>query len=92
MTQEQQLDFESFIDVMVQIFFQNFIESITIYPDKKTNERIVDEIDFKFPISALSDQCKCEMASWGNRELEAETKRNNQPRRNPNQRSYDIER
>ena len=55
MTQEQQLDFESFIDIMVQIFFQNFIKRITIYPDKKTNERIVDEIDFKFPISALSD-------------------------------------
>ena len=55
MTQEQQLDFESFIDIMVQIFFQNFIKSITIYPDKKTNERIVDEIDLKFPISALSD-------------------------------------
>lgn len=31
-------------------FFQNFIESITIYPDKKTNERIVDEIDYKSPI------------------------------------------
>ena len=37
-------------DLEKKEFFQNFIESITIYPDKKTNERIVDEIDFKFPI------------------------------------------
>ena len=37
-------------DLEKKEFYQNFIESITIYPDKKTNERIIDEIDFKFPI------------------------------------------
>ncbi len=37
-------------DLEKKEFFRNFIESITIYPDKKTNERIIDEIDFKFPI------------------------------------------
>ena len=37
-------------DLEKKEFYQNFIESITIYPDKKTNERIIDEIDFKFLI------------------------------------------
>ena len=37
-------------DLEKKEFYQNFIESITIYPDKKTNERIINEIDFKFPI------------------------------------------
>ncbi len=37
-------------DLEKKEFFQNLIESITIYPDKKINERIIDEIDFKFPI------------------------------------------
>ena len=54
---DKYLDVKFFDDIYFKMsdlekkeFYQNFIESITIYPDKKTNERIIDEIDFKFPI------------------------------------------
>ncbi len=37
-------------DLEKKEFYQNFIESIILYPDKKANERIIEQIDFKFPV------------------------------------------
>lgn len=31
-------------------FIRNFVESIELYPDRKTNERIIEQINFKFPV------------------------------------------
>ena len=37
-------------DLEKKEFFQNFIESIEIYPDRKANERILKQIGFRFPV------------------------------------------
>ena len=31
-------------------FIRNFVESIELYPDRKTNERIIEQINFNFPV------------------------------------------
>lgn len=37
-------------DLEKKEFFQNFIDYIEIYPDKKANERILKRIHFRFPV------------------------------------------
>ena len=37
-------------DLEKKEFIKNFIESIELYPDWKTNERIIQQINFKFPV------------------------------------------
>jgi len=45
-------------DLEKKEFYQNFVEQIIIYPDRKTNERIVKQIDFKFPVYYDGDEGK----------------------------------
>jgi site-specific DNA recombinase len=37
-------------DLEKKEFFQNFIDYIEIYPDKKANERVLKRIHFRFPV------------------------------------------
>lgn len=45
-------------DMEKKEFYQNFVEQVIIYPDRKTNERIVKQIDFKFPVYYDGDEGK----------------------------------
>lgn len=45
-------------DLEKKEFYQNFVEQVIIYPDRKTNERIVKQIDFKFPVYYDGDEGK----------------------------------
>lgn len=38
------------LDLEKKEFFRSFIEEIQIYPDRSVNERIIKQIDFKFPV------------------------------------------
>lgn len=42
--------YEKMTDLEKKEFFQNFIESIEIHPDRKANERILKQIRFRFPV------------------------------------------
>lgn len=42
--------YEKMTDLEKKVFFQNFIDYIEIYPDKKANERILKRIHFRFPV------------------------------------------
>ena len=37
-------------DLEKKEFIRNFIESIELYPERKTDERIIRQINFKFPV------------------------------------------
>jgi uncharacterized coiled-coil protein SlyX/ribosomal protein L23 len=42
--------YDKMTDLEKKEFFQNFIDYIEIYPDKKANERILKRIHFRFPV------------------------------------------
>ena len=42
--------YDKMTDMEKKEFFQNFIDYIEIYPDKKANERILKRIHFRFPV------------------------------------------
>jgi site-specific DNA recombinase len=42
--------YDKMTDLEKKEFFQNFIDYIEIYPDKKANERVLKRIHFRFPV------------------------------------------
>ena len=43
-------------DLEKKEFIRNFIDSIELYPDRKTDERIIRQINFKFPVYYDGDE------------------------------------
>lgn len=57
-------------DLEKKEFIRNFIESIELYPERKTDERIIRQINFKFPVY-YDGQEGCEIRLLNEKTVEA---------------------
>ena len=48
--------YDKMTDLEKKEFIRNFIDSIELYPDRKTDERIIRQINFKFPVYYDGDE------------------------------------
>lgn len=50
--------YDKMTDLEKKEFIRNFIDSIELYPDRKTDERVIKQINFKFPVYYDSNEGK----------------------------------